>query len=153
MRQYSFTTNWQFKAPLEKVWQIIYESEQWADWWKDVESVVELEKGDENGIGSIRKYTLKSPTGYKLSFNLLLTERKDFELLKGNAIGDLVGTGAWYFQEKGDLTIVRCEWRVATTKKWMNTFAFILAPIFSFNHKWVMRHGKKSLTKKLKSIA
>ena len=149
MKQYSFITKWAIEAPLEQVWQAIYESEQWPQWWKGVISVKEIEKGDDQGIGSIRIYTLSSAMKYQLSFSLLLTERKDHQLLKGTAHGQLSGTGAWYFKEKNSISYVECHWHVATNVRWMNLFSFLLAPVFKYNHALAMKWGAKSLSKKL----
>jgi hypothetical protein len=51
---YEFVTVWRFDAPLERVWDEIKHSENWSDWWKGVIRVVELQAGDDDGIGSIR---------------------------------------------------------------------------------------------------
>lgn len=142
-------SKWQLKAPLAPVWNAIYESEYWPTWWKGVLNVDELVKGDECGLGSIRSYTLSSPTHYKLSFNLLLTGYEQYSRLEGTASGDLEGTGAWYFREEQGITYVECRWEVATTIGWMNSFAFLLAPVFRYNHKKVMQWGARSLARKL----
>ncbi len=146
---YSFTTHWYVEAPLEKVWETIYKSEEWPRWWKGVKSVTETEKGDERGIGSIRIYRLRSPMFYTLSFKLLLTDRVEYKYLLGNASGELEGTGAWHFEEQGEITYVQCHWHVHTNIKWMNAFAFLLKPIFRYNHGKVMQWGAESLAKKL----
>ena len=41
------------------------------------------------------------------------------------------------------------HWNVITTKKWMNTFLFLLKPLFRISHNIVMRRGGKCLAKKL----
>jgi hypothetical protein len=148
-QQYSFTTKWKLKAPLEAVWYAIYYSEEWPQWWKDFTSVTEIEKGDEQSIGSIRVYKLRSPFMYTLTFHLLLTKRKDLHFLEGRATGELEGTGAWHFKEQDGITEVTCTWNVATNIKWMNAFAFMLKPLFKYNHGVVMKHGAKALAKKL----
>lgn len=150
--QYSFITHWRIKAPLQDVWNAIYLSEEWPNWWKGVVSVVETVKGDERGIGSIRIYKLRSPMAYTLSFKLELTERIDQQLLKGTATGELAGTGSWHFaEEPGNITHISCHWNVHTTVRWMNTFAFLLRPLFTYNHNAVMRQGAQSLAKKLRT--
>ena len=148
-RTYSFITRWQIAAPLEQVWQAIYESKRWPEWWRSVKAVREVVKGDEQGIGSIRIYTLSSPAKYNLCFSLLLTERVDHSLLKGTASGQLEGTGAWYFKEHNGISHIECHWQVATTIPWMNHLGFLLAPFFRYNHALVMRQGAKSLARKL----
>ncbi len=148
-QQYSFLSHWKIKAPIDTIWQLIYDSEKWPEWWDGVISVVETNKGDTRGIGSLRSYKMRSPMSYTLSFNMELTERIDLQLLKGNASGDLVGTGAWTFKQTGEETDVQCHWQVSTTKWWMNMFAFILRPVFHYNHAAVMRKGAESLARKL----
>ena len=146
---YSFITHWHVKAPLADVWEIIFRSEEWPEWWKGVLSVTEIAKGDEWGIGSIREYRLRSPMFYTLSFRLLLTDRIEHEYLSGNASGELEGTGAWHFKEDNGITHVQCHWNVHTNIKWMNAFAFFLKPVFRYNHSTVMKWGAESLANKM----
>jgi len=47
MKDYKFVTIWRVKAPLESVWNEIYHAKEWPTWWKGVENVVELRRGDE----------------------------------------------------------------------------------------------------------
>jgi hypothetical protein len=147
--EYSFTTRWKTAAPIHEAWEAIRLSLEWPQWWKSFTSVVELKPGNEMGIGSIRRYTLQSPTKYKLSFDLLLTDRIEHRALKGTASGDLAGTGTWRFEEKDGLTYIECQWNVKTTKAWMNLLAFILKPAFKYNHSLVMKKGAKYLSNRL----
>jgi uncharacterized protein YndB with AHSA1/START domain len=147
--QYLFITDWYIKAPLKEVWDVIYESEQWPEWWDSVLAVEETVKGDERGIGSVRNYKMQSPVLYTLSFAITLTERTEYQLLKGNVSGQLQGIGSWKLEEKNGTTHVQIEWHVSTTIWWMNLFAFLLKPAFAYNHKLVMQHGAKCLAKKL----
>ncbi len=148
--EYNFTTHWHVDAPLQEVWELIYHSEEWPQWWADVISVVESSHGDDRGIGSIRHYILRSPTGYKLSFNLLLTGRLEYQLLEGNASGELEGKGSWHFKTATNGgTHVECLWNVNTKIDWMNKLSFLLRPVFKYNHKIVMRRGAKGMARKL----
>ncbi|MCW3123460.1 MAG: polyketide cyclase [Flavipsychrobacter sp.] len=147
--EYSFTTKWETTAPVADAWEAIRNSLDWPLWWKSFVSVTETKGGDDRGIGSIRTYTLKSPTGYKLSFDMLLTDRVDHKLLSGKATGELAGTGTWHFNVRDNKTYIECKWNVATTKAWMNMLAFILRPAFEYNHRMVMKKGAKYLEGKL----
>ncbi len=147
--EYAFVTKWQIKAPLPDVWEAIYHSLDWPHWWKGVEKVVELEKGNEDGIGSVREYTWKSILPYQLAFNMRLTELEKHKRMKGLAFGELEGEGEWFFEEKDGITYIRYHWTVFTNKTWMNTLAFILKPAFNYNHDVVMSWGAKGLAKKL----
>jgi hypothetical protein len=73
--QYSFTTHWQIKAPLPQVWNAIYQSLEWPQWWKGVVAVKAIEEGDENGIGGVREYTWRSILPYRLAFNMRVLQR------------------------------------------------------------------------------
>lgn len=147
--QYSFVTRWQLKAPLQDVWDAIYNSMQWPQWWRGVESVVEIEKNDEGGINGIRKYTWKSVLPYTLTFNMKLTEKEPLKRLRGIAFGELEGDGEWLFKEENGIVYIQYNWNVVTTKKWMNSLAFLLKPFFTLSHNTVMHWGGKCLAKKL----
>ena len=148
-KPYNFVTTWQLKATQNDLWVVINDSKQWPEWWKNIKRVEEKNVGGANGIGNIRAYTIKSPIGYKLRFDLELTRRDIDSLLVGEASGDLLGTGTWEFKETDSTTIITCRWDVYTTRGWMNTFRFVLAPILKWNHDLVMKKGAKGLAKKM----
>lgn len=148
-QKYSFVTRWQINAPIEKVWDAIYESTEWPKWWKGVLNVQVLDKGRPNGVDGVRRYTWKSALPYKLSFDMRLTERQDLKQLHGIAFGELEGEGTWLFEQIGDSCYVQYNWDVFTNKAWMNYLSFLLKPAFKFNHDVVMRWGAKGLAKKL----
>ena len=72
-------------------------------------------------------------------------------LIEGVAEGDLSGTGRWSFTHDSGVTTVRYEWKVTTSKRWMNLLASIARPIFRWNHDAVMRSGAEGLARKLKA--
>jgi uncharacterized protein YndB with AHSA1/START domain len=57
MASYEFVTIWRFKAPQEKVWDLIFNSGNWPEWWRGVERVEKLKDGDSNHVGAIHRYT------------------------------------------------------------------------------------------------
>ena len=146
--RYSFVTHWQLKAPLQEVWDALYNSMECPQWWRGVYSVTEIQKNNAEGINGKRKYTWKSFLPYSLSFTLQLTEIEPLKRLKGIASGELEGTGEWFFSERNGIVHVQYNWDVVTHKKWMNKFSFLLRPIFSFNHNVVMHWGGKGTGKK-----
>ncbi len=147
--QYAFISRWQIQAPVEAVWESIHDSLSWPSWWKGVISVTEIEKGDAEGVGGIREYTWGSIMPYKLSFRMKLTELDKFTRMKGVAFGELEGDGEWFFEEKKGVTHIAYHWTVFSNKPWMNYLAFLLKPLFIFNHNIVMGWGAKGLAKKL----
>lgn len=149
-KAYYFRTVWHIAAPLPVVWDIITQPLEWPVWWKGVEAVSEITPGDERGIDGITRYTWKSLLPYRLSFDMQLKERIELVSLKGIAFGELNGEGEWYFERQPDgITKVLCIWKVTTEKSWMNLLAFLMRPIFSFNHNLVMKWGEQRLKEKL----
>lgn len=149
--EYKFVTNWKIKAPIEQVWSAIYHSENWPAWWRGVKQVQILEEENEEGLFGVRKYVWKSILPYRLSFFMQVTERLDFDYLKGRAYGELEGEGSWAFIEKEGITSVTYYWNVSTNKGWMNHFSFVLKPMFKYNHDVVMRWGAEGLSKLLQT--
>ena len=90
MKAYEFATIWRIKAPIGTVWNEICHSEVWPTWWKGVESVVEVRKGNERGVGSILRYTWKSKLPYKLTFEMQTVRVEPPLLLEGIASGEFV---------------------------------------------------------------
>jgi uncharacterized protein YndB with AHSA1/START domain len=138
---YEFITIWQLEAPIEEVWEELHHSERWPQWWKGVESVIELRAGDESGVGALHRCVWKSRLPYKLAFNMQTTRVQSPHTLEGVARGELEGTGRWRLSHKDGITTVRYTWQVRTTKPWMRVLAPLARPIFEWNHDVVMRQG------------
>lgn len=149
MAAYEFVTIWRVHAPIETVWNEIYYSEHWPEWWPGVEEVKELKEGDELGIGSIRRYTWKSKLPYKLTFDVETVRVDPPKVLEGKALGELDGTGFWTLIEDDDATLVRYDWQVSTKKWWMNAVAPLARPLFKWNHDIIMSWGARGLEKRL----
>jgi hypothetical protein len=150
MADYNFNTVWRFKAPLAPVWDLVYRSGEWPSWWRGVERVERLQEGDANHVGSVQRYTWKSKLPYRLSFDMRLTRVEPMSLIEGEAFGELTGRGLWLLSSEGDVTIVRYDWKVETTKLWMNLLAPLARPVFKWNHDVVMNWGAQALAARLK---
>jgi len=146
---YEFLTTWVLEAPRERVWDAIWESERWPEWWRGVERVVEVERGDDEGIGQLSRYTWRSKLPYELEFEMRTTRVERPRLLEGQASGELSGVGRWRLYEEDGTTAVIYEWNVSTTKRWMNALSPLLRPAFEWNHDWVMGHGGIGLARLL----
>lgn len=137
-KKYSFNTHWELKASLHEVWDAIYNSLEWPQWWKGVYKVTEIKPNDADGINGIRAYTWKSVLPYELLFSMRLEECDPMKRMKGIAFGELKGIGEWTFNEHDGIVDVHYYWDVVASKKWMNTFSFLLRPLFALNHNIVM---------------
>lgn len=149
MPAYEFVTIWRIDAPLERVWNEIYYSENWPEWWRGVEQVTELKEGDDLGVGSVRRYTWKSILPYRLTFDVETVRVEPMKVIEGIAYGELRGRGVWNITSEGELTVARYDWGVNTAKKWMNLISPVARPLFKWNHDVIMGWGAEGLGKRL----
>jgi Polyketide cyclase / dehydrase and lipid transport len=144
---YGFVTRWHLEAPIEEVWEAIYHCEHWPEWWNGVESVVELEPGDAQRVGSLWRCRWKSALPYALNFDLRVTRVVPPVALDGVAGGELAGEGLWRLFRSSAGTLVRYEWNVVTTARWMNALAPLARRVFAWNHDIVMQQGGEGLAR------
>ena len=95
MPEYSFLTTWCLEAPREPVWDAIWDSEKWPQWWRGVTAAEKLADGDEDGVGQVGRYSWRSKLPYDLDFTMTTTRVEPPYLLEGEASGELAGTGRW----------------------------------------------------------
>ena len=145
MAEYSFLTTWLVDARREPVWEAIFDQQAWPSWWRGVEAAIELEPGDESGVGKLSRLTWRSRLPYDLVFEARTTRVERPHVIEADALGELRGTGRWRLFEQGGVTAVLYEWNVATTKAWMNLLAPLARPVFAWNHNWVMSRGGEGL--------
>lgn len=149
MSDYEFVTIWDLDAPLEQVWNEIEDASSWPEWWRGVLSVVTLKEGHVDGIGSVRRTVWKSALPYKLSFDSEVLRVERYRLIEARAFGELDGLGLWQFERTEVGTRVQYDWKVKTTKAWMNLLTPIARPFFQWNHDTIMRWGEEGLRKRL----
>ncbi len=142
---YAFTSTWEVDAPIETVWNAIYDSLRWPLWWPFVAAVEELAPGDVNGTGAILRYTWSTRLPYTLSFDSRITKVHPPRVLEAAASGELNGVGCWVLTPVATGTHVRYDWTVRTRVGWMNALAPIARPVFAWNHHAVMRSGAHGL--------
>jgi uncharacterized protein YndB with AHSA1/START domain len=148
LAHYEFLTTWCVDAPIGAVWELLNDSAGYPRWWKGVQSVEILEQGDELGVGERDHFTWRSVLPYSLDFDLRVTRVEPPYLIEGRANGELEGVGTWRLYE-GQGTAIVYDWRVRTTKLWMNVFGPLARPAFAWNHDLVMRQGGIGLAAEL----
>ncbi|MDT4830614.1 hypothetical protein FQZ97_640840 [compost metagenome] len=146
---YHLVTRWQLEAPLESVWDAIYNAEAWPAWWPGVRCVETLDRGNADGLGARQRYVWQSALPYRLAFVTRVTRVERLRLLEGRVDGDLEGVGCWHFSQEDGLTTVCFDWRVRTTERWMNLLSPMAEPIFRWNHDAIMCKGGIGLAKHL----
>ena len=149
MAAYEFVTVWRFESPLEPVWGMVYRAADWPTWWRGVLRVETVREGGGDHVGSVSRYTWKSRLPYLLIFEMETTRVEPRAAIEGRARGELAGTGRWQFSHDAGVTTVRYDWRVETTRRWMNLLAPLARPVFRWNHDVVMDWGADGLARRL----
>jgi uncharacterized protein YndB with AHSA1/START domain len=147
--EFHLVTDWTLPAPLDAVWAELTKPEEWPSWWRAVERVELLEKGDADGIGALRRLTWRTALPYSLTFDMRTTRVEPKALIEGRAQGELTGVGRWTLAPTGGETQVRYDWRVEVTQPWMRFVAPIARPVFAWNHGVVMGWGREGLVRRL----
>ena len=146
---YRFITVWSIEAPIEAVWDVLFDAQTWPSWWRYVEKVEESEPGDARGLGARRLLTWRTRLPYKIAFDAVVTHVERPVSLEATVSGELEGTGRWTLSGAGAATDVRYDWNVRATKRWMDWLAPVARPIFEWNHNSVMRRGGEALARRL----
>jgi hypothetical protein len=146
---YTFLSTWLLEARREVVWEGIRDAAAWPSWWRGVVSSEELEAGDAEGIGRRYRVRWRSLVPYAVCFEFAVEEVEEPVYMAGRAVGALEGTGVWRLYERDGVTCVTYDWRVRTTKAWMNAVAPVARPVFKWNHDWVMARGGEGLAARL----
>jgi carbon monoxide dehydrogenase subunit G len=149
MASYSFTTHWRVEAPIDRVWDAIHDVERYPAWWPNVRRVEKLAAGDERGVGARTRFVYKSRLPYLLEFETVATRVERPHLMEVASRGELEGTGRWTLSQDGPVTVVRYDWNVRTTRRWMDLLAPIARPLFEWNHHVSMRDGGRGLARLL----
>lgn len=143
--EFHLVTVWTLDASQEEIWKALVESEHWPDWWPTVKRVELLDPGGENGIGSIRRLTWSTALPYDIVFETTTTRVEPMTVIEARARGELDGIGRWTLTPDGDRCAARYDWIVTVTKPWMVRLAFLLRPVFAWNHNQVMERGRRGL--------
>jgi uncharacterized protein YndB with AHSA1/START domain len=147
---FDLVSHWRLDAPVASVWRAITETEHWPRWWPGVVGVKRLKNGDEVGVGRVQQISFRTGLGYRLHLALEVTEVLREERLRARAAGTLAGEGIWLMKqaapEAGGHTDVTFVWRVTLPPGLLRWTAPLLAPLFRWNHKRVMRAGRIGLT-------
>ncbi len=149
MAHFEFVTLWRLKAPLAPVWACIYDHERWPSWWKGVEKVDVIRPGGPDSVGTLTRQVWKSALPYRLRFDIEITKVEPMRVMEVAAKGELQGIGIMSFAEEHEEVVVRFDWRVETTRPWMNLLAPLAGRLFRWNHGVIMDWGAECIAKRL----
>jgi hypothetical protein len=146
---FDLVSHWRIDAPVERVWAALTAPESWPRWWPYVRSVRLLKAGGADGVGSVRRIEWATRLPYGMVVEVEAVESRRFERLRGRSCGALRGEGLWLLRSEGGCTDVTYVWRVELAQPWMRWLAPLLAPVFRWNHRGVMRAGGLGLARHL----
>jgi hypothetical protein len=149
MNEYDFQTVWRTAAPIERIWETLASYGDWPTWWRGIQSVEVLRRGDESGVGTILLQQWRSWVPYTLVFELEMLQIVSKRLLDGRASGDLQGSCRWTFLPFNGGTEIRFEVNVRTGRWWMNLPVPFASRIVRANFETIMRWGREGLSRKL----
>jgi hypothetical protein len=114
-----------------------------------VTGVDELEPGAADGVGKRLRLLFRTRLPYTLGFEVQVTRVQPPSRLEARATGELDGTGRWTLTSADGGTLIRYDWDVRTTRRWMNLLAPAARPVFRWNHDELMRAGGEGLARRL----
>lgn len=150
MAKYTIKFVWKIKAPLEEVWEAVFNTLTWPEWWKSIRSVKETIRGFDSGEGSLRYYKVRGKLPYRIAFCIMTTNTEPHALIEGDIYGDVKGSIEWRFSKADDFTIVHGAWTVYDSKPITYISAFLLWFLFKWNYKSIFRNGAHNLEKHLR---
>ncbi|HEY5442822.1 MAG TPA: hypothetical protein VIJ68_04750 [Candidatus Saccharimonadales bacterium] len=146
---YVFHSTWKLAAPKAAVWQALAAQPfSWDAWWPQLSDVRDM-RYIKGLSGTSFSCTWWAPTGYRLKSDVAIGKVVSDQEVILHADGDLRGSVSCRLSESNGQTKIDIDWRVETTKPWMNRLAFALRPIFVWSHHAVMRSGERGLHRHL----
>jgi hypothetical protein len=150
--EYHFVTIWKIRGTAHEVAEVLGDPVGLARWWPSVYlEVRELEPGDPvTHVGRVVDLYTKGWLPYTLRWRFRITESRGDAGFALAAEGDLVGSGAWTLEQRGDIVDVQYDWRIRADKPLLRYGTFIFRPVFGANHRWAMARGEESLRLELR---
>jgi hypothetical protein len=146
---YHFVTHWRVKGPLQVVFDVLRDGKNYCQWWKP--AYVSSKELEPQKVESL----VRAKLPYTLRFTSQKIREEPPHELEIRATGELEGAGLWKLKQEGDSVEISFFWDVRANKAVVRWFSFLLKPLFSWNHDWVMRTGEKALqlevTRRLKN--
>ena len=144
MIKYHFVTEWNSKAPVERIWARVKEPEIIMERWSEIKQTKIRGKNKDIAKGDIIDVAIK---GFlcKLDFTLEVIGIESNKTLHLKSYGDLEGYGLLTLKEEGYFTKVKYIWAVNTIDLWINILGLLFKPLMTWNHKKAMDSGFNAL--------
>ena len=149
MTDYRFLTVWWTPAVTDRVWETLADYANWPVWWRGIQNVEVLRRGDESGVGAILRQQWRSRVPYTLVFDLEMLRIEGGSLLDGRASGDLEGTCRWTLTPINGGTELRFDVDVRTGRWWMNLPIPLAPRVVRASFETIMGWGREGLARTL----
>jgi hypothetical protein len=151
MHRFVLTSRWRLQSTnAERVWQLLTDVESWPRWWRYVRRARLISTGRADHVGDVATLDWASALGYGMRLRVTTTLSLRARQLEGRAEGDLSGHGTWLIEaDAPDAVHVTYRWDVTLQQPWMRRLAFLLRPLFEWNHFAVMRAGARGMARQL----
>lgn len=146
---FDLISHWRIPAPVDRVWAALVDVPGWPGWWRFVRSVRTLRVGDDDGVGRAHRVRWATRLPYRIDIDIEAVEVVRPQRLRARSRGQLCGEAIWLLCAEGEQTDVTCVWRVPLAQAWMRRLAPMLAPVYRWNHRAVMRAGEAGLVRHL----
>ncbi|TMA13506.1 MAG: hypothetical protein E6J89_01120 [Deltaproteobacteria bacterium] len=147
---YHFEDHWSVPFPIEKVWEVLSQPEDYPQWWRGVylsAEPLEAEAQDAKRVAVVARGWLP----YRLRFTIQTLTLQKPELIEFKATGDFVtDVSRWVLKSEGNRTSVTLEWNPRAEKLVVKLLSPILKPLFRWNHHWTMKRGQRQIVEYLR---
>jgi hypothetical protein len=140
---------WWTPAVPERVWEALANYATWPTWWRGIQSVEVVRRGDDSGVGTVLRQQWRSWVPYTLVFDLVMLRIEGGRLLDGRASGDLEGACRWTLAPVNGGTELRFEVDVRTGRWWMNLPIPFAPMVVRSSFETIMRWGREGLVQTL----
>ncbi len=148
---FDLVSQWRIHAPVDRVWSALVDPPSWPRWWPEVREVRTLQEGGSDGVGTVRCIAWSTRLPYRLEIEVEGLESLHHQRIRARSRGQLDGEGLWLLRAEPAFTDVTYVWRVSLQRRWMRWLAPLLAPLFRWNHRAVMRSGEAGLQRHLQA--
>ena len=149
-RVFRLTSRWLLSGEVDEAIRIFHDMETMVDWWAAAFMRMEVvEPGGPESLGKVVRLHTKGllPHTFQFLARVRAVDLKDAVAIEVR--GDFRGSALVVAHKVGDLLELTFDWRIEVEHEWISKLAPFFRPIFAWNHRWVMRHGRDGFQREI----